>query len=141
MKGSIDLTVLVVGASAMIFLLILSSIFMQGEVNSDLYAETVYQEGRYQSQVAAAQLLKPSVREDVGMYPLATGSEKTEIKESINSNVSRVLGYHSSVYQFHINDELEIAGSESGQKVQTRMYVASPDTEAVQATVELGDAE
>ena len=139
LKGSIDLVTLIVGTVAITLLLVLSSIYMDSEVNSELYAETVYHEGRYQSLVSTAQLLRPEVTEDVSRYPVASPYERQEIEEELSENVSRVLGYQSQNYRFSIKDRIELEGNAEGQRVRSEIYVASPSEEKVIVQVGLGD--
>lgn len=140
MKGSIDITVLVVAVVPMVLLLIFASFFIAEEgVKNSLYAEVTFNENSYQAMTAHSIVMNDTVREKIGMFQFQDEQTKEEWNESVTRYAERVLSTQSRVYSFSAADEgIEIESDIEGQDYQFSTYVASPSQEMVRAQTGLG---
>lgn len=135
MKGSIDITVLIVGMLSMVLLLILSAYTIaQERVETDLYTEVSFNENLYQAQSAHSQLMDESVRRKVGFYQFQGQETKEEWTADIESKIEGFVGLSPDTYSFRGSDgDLKIGNQRTTGMMRFSTYVASPSREGVMA--------
>jgi hypothetical protein len=139
-KGSIDITVLVVAIVPIVLLLIFASFFIAEEsVKNSLYAEVTFNENSYQAMTAHSIVMNETVREKVGMFQFQDQETREGWNRSITLYAERVLSTHSRIYSFSAADsDIEIESDRWGQDYQFSTYVASPSQDMVEAETSLG---
>lgn len=141
MKGSIDITVLIVAIVPMVLLLIFASMYIAEEgVKTSLYAEVTFNENQFQTQSAHSIVMNDTVRRKIGFIQYQDQATKEEWNESVSKYAERVLSSHSDVYGFRASQgDIEIESEEFGDSYRFTTYVASPSQDMVRARTDLGN--
>jgi hypothetical protein len=139
-KGSIDITVLIVAMTPMLLLLIFASLFLAEEsVKTSLYADVTFNENSFQAGTAHSIVMNDTVRSRIGFFQYQDEEIRKKWNKSISLYAERVLGAHSEVYGFRAADgEVKIESETYGQDYRFSTYVASPDRDMVRARSALG---
>lgn len=140
MKGSIDITVLIVAVMPMVLMLIFASTHLAEEnVKTSLYAEMTFNENRYQASTAHSIVMNETVRKRTGFFQFQDDETQEEWNRSVSRYAGRVLSAQSEVYGFRAADGgIDIESDVRGQEYRFSTYVASPSREMVRARTDLG---
>lgn len=134
MKGSVDISTLIVAAAPIVLLLLLSAIIIAEEnLTADLVAEMRLEENKFQTISAHSQLMDNETQKKIGLYKV---QEKEGQGDDINSTVEKVLGSTADYYSFRYEKGGGAIKKRSDQLVdgvRFSTYVPSPHQEMVKA--------
>lgn len=135
MKGSIDITVLIVAIVPMMLLLVFAAFFIAEEgVRTDLNAEVAFDEKSYQVMAAHSALMTNETRRKIGMYEFQDSSTQERWQNELSTHADNVLGSYSDYYEFRaLGGDISHRSEKEGSGIIFATYVASPSKEMKRA--------
>ena len=136
MKGSIDITVLIVAVVPMVLLLILSAYFIaEDNLNAELIGEMRFEESKFQTISVHSQIMDNETQRKIGLYSV---QENEVQKNEVEERAENILSEYTEYYSFQAaGDNIYVESDEDGNRVRFSTYVPSPSQEMVKATTAL----
>ncbi|PSG98730.1 MAG: hypothetical protein BRC29_01220 [Nanohaloarchaea archaeon SW_7_43_1] len=136
MKGSIDITVLIVAVVPMVLLLILSAYFIaEDNLNAELIGEMRFEESKFQTISVHSQIMDNDTRRKIGLYSV---QENQVLKNDVEERAEDILSSYTDYYRFQAaGDSINVESEADGNRVRFSTYVPSPKQEMVKATTAL----
>ena len=133
MKGSIDITVLIVAVVPMVLLLILSAYFIaEDNLNAELIGEMSSEESKFQTISVHSQIMDNETQRKIGLYSV---QENQVLKNEVEERAESILSEYTDYYRFQAaGDNIYVESDEDGNRVRFSTYVPSPSQEMVKAT-------
>lgn len=138
-KGTIDITVLMVSVVSLALMLALATYTVADRnTKASLYAEISYNENRFQAIQAHSAILDSETRRKIGFLRHRPFRED-EWSGQIEGRAENVLKAHSSIYEFSAsNEQIEMESDQEGSNARISTYIASPGQDGVRAVTVLG---
>lgn len=133
MKGSIDITVLIVAIVPMVLLLILSAYFIaEDSLNAELIGEMSFEENKFHTISIHSQILDNDTRRKIGLYEV---QQKGGQKDDVEQHAENILSKYTSYYSFEAADEeIKVESEDEGNLARFTTYVPSPTEGMVKVT-------
>lgn len=133
MKGSIDITVLIVAVVPMVLLLILSAYFIaEDNLSAELIGEMSSEESKFQTMSVHSQIMDNETQRKIGLYSV---QENQVQKNEVEERAENILSEYTKYYRFQAaGDNIYVESDDDGNRVRFSTYVPSPSQEMVKAT-------
>jgi len=132
-KGSIDITVLIVAVVPMVLLLILSAYFIaEDNLSAELIGEMSSEESKFQTMSVHSQIMDNETQRKIGLYSV---QENQVQKNEVEERAENILSEYTKYYRFQAaGDNIYVESDDDGNRVRFSTYVPSPSQEMVKAT-------